>query len=103
MNMMLTTLGDVGMTWLAQLILAAFCKDWLWAIKPWSARTWTIMEAAAIIMSVSVEAYALATGRWAYTPSNPRIPGTSVSVIPVLQLMLLFPITFALWRRLHRI
>ena len=32
--------------------------------------------------------------RWSYTADNPRIPGTEVSVLPVAQLLILFPLSF---------
>ena len=56
----------------------------------------------ALALSASVESWALATSRWAYTNINPRVPGTPISVLPVAQLLLLFPLTFWLSRKVIR-
>lgn len=37
-----------------------------------------------------------------YTAINPLVPGTSVSLLPVAQLLFLFPLTFWLSRKLFR-
>lgn len=59
---------------------------------------WLALLGTALALSVSIELYALATHRWEYTKINPRIPGLGISVVPVLQLQLLIPVTFGLTR-----
>lgn len=54
----------------------------------------------ALILSVAVETYALSIGRWAYTDAAPRLPGSSITVLPVAQLLVLFPLSFRLARTL---
>jgi hypothetical protein len=92
--------GDVVLTWIAQVAVAAASRRWLWMLHRWRLREWVVLEAVAVVLSVAVEVYALARGRWTYTPLNPRLPGLDVSIVPVLQLALLFPLTFHLvaWR-----
>ena len=94
--------GDVLLTWIAYLVVAALTGRWLWLQGRWTARVWIILLGTALALSISIELYALATQRWEYTAIAPRIPGLGVSVVPMLQLLILFPVTFGLvriWQR----
>lgn len=93
--MIAPAIGDVFMTWIAYGLIAVISRDWDWVVHPWRRRQWATMVALAIVMSVGVERWALAAGRWSYTAANPLVPGVGVSAIPVLQLLVLFPLTFA--------
>lgn len=99
-GMVLPALGDVALTWIAQLAVAAVSGRWLWPRKRWSIGIWATLMVTALILSVSLEVFALSTDRWAYTDAQPIIPGTMIGLTPVLQLLLLFPLTFALAGRL---
>jgi len=101
--MVLATLGDVAMTWMAQGLVAAVSRRWLWLLEPWHWRQWATLFGAALVLSVLVESWGLATSRWAYTAINPRVPSTPISVLPVAQLLLLFPLTFGLSRKFMRL
>ena len=101
--MVLATLGDVAMTWIAQGLFAAVSKRWLWLVGPWRLRQWALLLVAALALSFLVESWALATSRWAYTAINPRVPGMSISALPVAQMLLLFPLTFGLSRKIVRL
>lgn len=100
--MVIATLGDVALTWMAQCLVAAVSRRWLWLLGPWRWRQWATLLGAALALSVLVECWALATSRWAYTAINPLVPGTRVSMLPVLQMLLLLPLTFGLSRKLVR-
>jgi len=100
--MLYATLGDVVLTWMAQGLVAAVSRRWLWLLGSWRWQQWVTLLGSALALSVFVESWALATSRWAYTDINPRVPGTPVSVLPVAQLLLLFPLTFWLSRKLIR-
>jgi hypothetical protein len=100
--MLIATLGDVALTWMAQGLVAAVSGRWLWLLGPWRWPQWVTLLGAALALSVFVESWALATSRWAYTAINPRVPGTPISVLPVAQLLLLFPLTFWLSRKVIR-
>jgi hypothetical protein len=91
--MIWASLGDVLLTWMAQLTLAVATRRWIW---PRGARlpAWLLLLALAAGMAIAIEAYALATGRWSYAATNPRLPGFGVSVLPLAQLMVLFPLSF---------
>lgn len=90
--------GDVLLTWIAYLVVVILTGRWLWLFGPWTARVWIILLGTALTLSVSIELYALATDRWAYTDINPLLPGLGISVVPMLQLLILFPVTFWLAR-----
>jgi hypothetical protein len=95
-GMILPALGDVVLTWVAQLAVAAVSGRWLWPKQRWPAWIWGTLILTALILSVSFEVFALSTDRWAYTDAQPIVPGTTIGLTPVLQLLLLFPLTFAL-------
>jgi hypothetical protein len=101
-GMVIATLGDVAMTWFAQVVVAAVSRRWLWLLERWRWPQWTLLLAVALALSVLVEYWALGSARWAYTDINPRIPGTAISALPLAQLVLLFPLTFGLTRLLLR-
>lgn len=98
----IAALGDVAMTWFAQVVVATVSRRWLWLLARWRWPQWALLVGTALVLSFLFEHWALATGRWAYTDINPRIPGTAISAVPVAQLVLLFPLTFGLVRTLLR-
>lgn len=98
--MVLATLGDVAMTWIVQGLVATVSKRWLWLLGPWRFQQWALLLVAALVLSFLVESWALATSRWAYAVINPRVPGISISALPVAQMLLLFPLTFGLSRKI---
>lgn len=100
--MVTATLGDVAMTWFAQIVVAIVSRRWLWLLERWRWPQWTLLLALALALSFLVEYWGLGIARWACTDINPRIPGTAISAIPVAQLVLLFPLTFGLTRLLLR-
>lgn len=98
--MIIASLGDVAMTWIAHGVVATVSRRWLWVLGQWRWQQWALLLGTALALSFLVEGWALATARWAYTDINPRIPGTSISALPVAQLVFLFPLTFGLTRML---
>ncbi len=96
--MLRATLGDLVLTGIAWLgtALVAWNRDW--ALQSWTPRVWLSLLGLALVLSVSVELHAQAMGWWAYTERAPLLPLTPVSVLPVLQLLLLFPLSFGLAR-----
>jgi hypothetical protein len=74
--MVFVTLDDVALTWMAQGLVATVLRRWLWLLGPWHWRQWAVLLGAALALSVLVESWALATSQWAYTATNPRVPGT---------------------------
>lgn len=93
-DMVRATLGDVAMTWLAYAAVSLACRQWNWPFGKWAWKEWGALVGAALVLSVAVERYAIASGRWSYTADNPRVPGTDVSILPVAQLLVLMPLSF---------
>ncbi len=100
--MLWATLGDVGLTWVAQGLVAVATGRWEWSQRTWTTSAWGALLGSALVLSLAVEWRALTTGRWSYTEAAPLLPGTPISLLPVAQLLLLFPLTFALARALGR-
>lgn len=96
--MRIATLGDLALTGLAYLGVAALARSWRWPLEAWTARVWTGLLGLALVASIGIELNALATGRWSYTAAAPRLPFTPVSLLPVVQLLVLFPLSFGLAR-----
>jgi hypothetical protein len=96
--MLMATAGDLVLTAAAYAGVAAVSRRWDWGLQRWSWSVWVSLLVLATALSISVEMYALATGRWAYTALAPIVPIIGVSLIPVLQLVLLLPLSFALAR-----
>ena len=101
-GMLAATAGDVALTWAAYLVVALATRCWNWWLQRWRPRAIAALALCALVMSTAVEAWALATDRWQYTDLAPRLPGTPLSILPIAQLLLLFPTTFAIARRLQR-
>ena len=92
------TLGDLVLTGIAWLGTALVTWNRDWALQRWTPRVWLSLLGLALVLSVSVELHAQAMGWWVYTERTPLLPLTPVSVLPVLQLALLFPLSFGLAR-----
>jgi hypothetical protein len=96
------SLGDGLMT------LAIYWSGWLVFRRPtWIARPGVAGVALAalvgLLLAVGVEWNALyLTGAWAYAPAMPLVPVLGVGLLPVLQMLVLPPVTFLAvraWRR----
>lgn len=95
-GMVVATLGDVAMTFLAYVVVATGSRDFLWYLRrPWTGSTKLLLEVFAITLAIAVERMGLDMGRWTYTGGAPMLAPFGVSVVPVLQLALLFPASFA--------
>ena len=47
-----------------------------------------------LVLGVLVELWGLNAGRWTYGPLMPRVPGTSLGLVPLAQMAVLVPLTF---------
>lgn len=97
-SMIRATSGDVILTWIGYFSVSLISLKLYWIETHWHWKYWFAMLASALILSVSIEYFALKTERWAYTEINPVLFGT-ISIFPVLQLLILFPLTFYLAKR----
>jgi hypothetical protein len=97
--MLAATLGDLALTLMAFAAVSAV-HGLRWPLERWRWLHLVTLEAVALMLAVAVELHALAAGRWSYTDAAPRLPFTGVSALPVMQLMLLLPVSFRLPRSL---
>lgn len=88
------TFGDVMMTVGLYLLLSVINKDFNWILNRWDIKEYLFMLLYALFFSFYFEVSALHTGRWGYSSAMPLFPNTNIGLIPVLQLIILFPITF---------
>ena len=96
--MVIATLGDVILTWIAFFIVAAFSRNLKWYLSKWNTMQKLSLTVVAMFLGLAIEWNALKSGRWEYTDVNPLIPGTAISILPIFQLILLFPLTLVLAR-----
>lgn len=54
---------------------------------------------AGFLLAAIIEKYALATERWSYGPLMPIIPWLNVGLLPLLQMILIPLVIFAIWMR----
>ena len=97
--MLIATLGDILLTYIAYIFVTTVKKDWLWPLKKWDFKILFGLIIVSLVLSISIELRALSTGRWSYSEINPLLLN-KVSIIPILQLLILFPLTFYLSRLL---
>jgi hypothetical protein len=90
-GMTTATLGDVVITWALYSCIAAVRRDWRWPAEGWKLRDWVLFVVVALLIGFAIELRALGQDRWVYRVGTPLVPGTSVSIIPLLQLLLLTP------------
>ena len=94
-DMLKASLGDVVITLITYLIVSWLSKNIYWVTKPWDRWHWYVMLSMALIFSFAIELFAIRTNRWAYTEITPLAFG-QISLLPVLQLLILFPVIFYL-------
>jgi hypothetical protein len=92
------TIGDLFLTGLAFVFVALISRDLSWITSRWTTLHWVAMEVIALVLSIVVEKIGLRLNRWSYLPITPILPIVEISLLPVLQLMILFPLTFWLTR-----
>lgn len=96
LSMIKASLGDVALTWISYFGVALISKNIYWILKRKWKKSWMVtLICIALFLSVAIEVYALRTGRWSYTDVNPLVLNR-ISIVPILQLLILFPATFFL-------
>lgn len=92
--MITATLGDMNMAIFLYLLLSASNKSFYWIDKGMSISDAVITVFYSLFMSFYFETRALLEGRWVYSEQMPLIYGTNIGVLPVIQLLILFPAGF---------
>ena len=93
------TLGDVAITFWIYAIGALAPHSLSWGLGP----RWNVSLVVALLgamHAIWIEQAAIASGRWSYTAAMPIIPRLSVGLWPVLQLLVLTPLTIGVSSRL---
>lgn len=94
--MIKATIGDLILTWIAFILITLISQSKEWIIKPWGRKQILSMLIIGLFLSLLIENYAISIGRWSYTSINPLLPFTNISIIPILQLLILFPLSFSI-------
>ncbi|MBI4085059.1 MAG: hypothetical protein HY432_00950 [Candidatus Liptonbacteria bacterium] len=84
------TVGDVAIT----LLVLAFMR--LLKEDVTQATDFLALAMMGFVIAVAIEQHALLTGRWGYAPAMPIIPILEVGLTPIMQMMLLLPLSFYL-------
>ncbi|MCB0362570.1 MAG: hypothetical protein KDD35_07605 [Bdellovibrionales bacterium] len=92
-------MGDMAITLVTFFVIGWLNKSLGWIKEPWKRWHWYAMISLAVIFSFSIELFSLRASRWAYTEITPLMFG-QISILPVLQLVILFPLIFYLSKRL---
>ncbi|WP_335869041.1 hypothetical protein [Bacillus sp. 2205SS5-2] len=95
--------GDIMMTLILYVLISLLNQDVNWFLKPFQRKDFVIMVLYALFLSFYFEISAHYTSRWTYSSSMPLVYKTNIGVIPVLQLLLLFPLSFKISMYLRRI
>ncbi len=91
-------LGDALIALLAFLAVAAAARSRRWVVKPtW--RTVCAYVAVGLVVTVAIERLSTAWGRWAYGDAMPVVPVLGVGLLPLLQWLVLPPLTVWFVRR----
>lgn len=97
--MLSATFGDMMMSIILFLLLSlAIYKDPNWILKRFDNTSIVISTLYALFLSFYFEVHALFTNRWAYSDAMPLFLNTNIGLIPVIQLVILFPLTFVISR-----
>ena len=82
------SVGDVFITVFIFLGGRLIFSSWSWPRSLGAARI-AYLVLIGIVIAVAIEIMALKAGRWSYSPLMPVVPGISVGIVPVLQLIFL--------------
>jgi hypothetical protein len=89
------TLGDVVISFWMYAIGALAAHSLSWGLQP----RWNVYLAVALLgamHAIWIEQAAMASGRWSYAAAMPIIPRLGVGLWPVLQLLVLPPLTIGM-------
>jgi hypothetical protein len=87
-------MGDVVMTVILYLLLSLVNKSINWIRAKYDYKDMLISILYGLFLSFYFEVSALYTGRWEYSENMPLFLNTDIGLLPVLQLLILFPVTF---------
>lgn len=92
-SMVKASLGDLSIVWGIFLVMVLIKRSFFW-IKDAKMNSFILTIIFSLLVSILVERWGLMTGRWSYTSINPVLPQLNISVLPLLQMILITPLTF---------
>jgi hypothetical protein len=96
------SLGDGLMTLIIYWVGWVAFRDWQWVLRP-GIRGYLFMMSIGLLLAVAVEWNALyLTGSWAYSERMFIVPVLGVGFLPVMQMLLLPPVTVLLLQWIWR-
>jgi hypothetical protein len=72
-------------------------------LKNWERKDYIISTLYSALAAFYFEAHALQLGRWEYQDTMPLVYGTSIALVPVIQLALLLPLGFIITKKIYQI
>ncbi|KNF08631.1 hypothetical protein CLPU_6c01170 [Gottschalkia purinilytica] len=93
-SMLIAVATDIGITVVLYILLSLLNRRVNWIIKRWDCKDFAIMILYGLFLSFYLEVQALNIGRLTYSKLMPLFPGTNIGLIPVIQFVVLFPLTF---------
>lgn len=93
------TFGDVAIVLLVYLLISLLKSDYLWVTKL-SAKDIAVLVIIGFFAAVAIEYRALLFDRWAYTSAMPIIPYIKVGLTPIVQMIVLLPLTMYVVKKL---
>ncbi|MGE0525987.1 MAG: hypothetical protein AB7G93_13185 [Bdellovibrionales bacterium] len=95
-SMLFASTGDVFMMFLVYATVALVKGSLRWFAADWNWKTFMLIAIPSVALALLVERVGLHIGRWKYTSVNPLIPGIEISILPILQMLFINPLTFYL-------
>lgn len=100
--MIQATIGDVFIGLGLFMILAFVNHRSNWFLEQWERKDFVISLLYSVLIAFYFEAHALHLDRWGYHENMPLVYGTSIAVLPVLQLALLLPLGFLITKKIYQ-
>lgn len=100
--MIQATVGDVFIALGLFFILAFANHRSNWFLDSWERKDYLISLLYAVLVAFYFEAHALHIDRWGYQENMPLVYGTSIALVPVIQLALLLPLGFILTKKIYQ-
>ena len=88
---------DITATITIFLIISIINLDWKWIVT-WDAKDTFLLLFLSLLGSFYVEVSSLHIGRWGYSSSMPLLTGTEIGLTPLLQWMVLIPLSILVAR-----
>ena len=96
----LGTIGDVIFTGAVYLGIGLLKNDFAWIVRL-NKKDILVLAAVGFFFALGIEWRALLFDRWSYANAMPIIPYLRVGLTPILQMMLLLPLSLYLTKRLY--